>query len=113
MMRLAGAFSGMILFAMAFTEVSAGQGIATANLPAQPRPKSSGAAFETSFVDVAKEAGLTARFVQGNPIRKKFIIEANGTGVAFLDFDNDGLLDVFLVNGSRMDAFAKGQEPTN
>jgi hypothetical protein len=46
-------------------------------------------------------------------LRKKYIVEANGTGVAFLDFNGDGLLDVFLVNGSGFQPFTKGQEPTN
>ncbi|HYO80368.1 MAG TPA: CRTAC1 family protein, partial [Bryobacteraceae bacterium] len=49
--------------------------------------------------DVAATAGLTAPSLQGHPRNKKYIVEANGTGVAFVDFDNDGWLDVFLVNG--------------
>src|SRR5262249_7443739 len=61
----------------------------------------------------AKEAGLTMKFTYGDENRKKYILEANGSGVAFLDFDNDGLQDVFLVNGSRLDGFTKGQEPHN
>src|SRR4029078_7210042 len=36
-----------------------------------------------------------------------------GTGVAFLDYDNDGWPDIFLVNGSTLDGFPKGQEPSN
>lgn len=87
------------------------QGIASGNAPAVPRPKLSGKPFDAKFVEVAREAGLTARFVQGHPSNKKYIIEANGTGVAFLDFDNDGLLDVFLVNGSRFEP--GGHAPTN
>lgn len=43
------------------------------------------------------------RFTSGDEIRKKYIVEANGSGVAFLDYDSDGLLDLFLVNGSRLD----------
>jgi hypothetical protein len=89
------------------------QGIATTNSPAAARQKFSGRPFPATFVDVAKEAGLTAKFVQGQPDRKKYIIEANGTGVAFLDYDNDGLLDIFTVNSTRFVPFDKGQEPTN
>jgi len=33
--------------------------------------------------------------------------------VAFYDYDNDGWLDIFLVNGSRLEGFAKGQEPSS
>ena len=103
----------MIPLALVFAEICLGQGIATANLPPLPRAKASSLPFDASFTDIAREAGLTARFIQGHPLRKKYIIEANGTGVAFLDFNNDGRLDVFLVNGSRIEPFPKGQEPTN
>jgi hypothetical protein len=43
---------------------------------------------------------------------KKYILEANGSGVAFLDYDNDGRLDIFIVNGSQFDV-AKGEAPVN
>ena len=61
---------------------------------------------------MAAQAGLTMKFTYGDE-RKKYIVEANGSGVAFLDYDNDGLQDIFLVNGSRLEGFPKGQEPTN
>lgn len=108
-------FSIAVLIPVSFslTGICFCQGVATSNLPAAPRPKPSGSPFQSSFADVAVQAGLTARFVQGNPLSKKYIIEANGTGVAFIDFNNDGLLDVFLVNGARFDQAPKSQEPTN
>src|SRR5215470_2973838 len=50
------------------------------------------------FTDVTREAGITwAQFSGESPDR--FLIETMGGGVAFLDFDGDGLLDIFLVNG--------------
>lgn len=50
------------------------------------------------FVDVTGQAGITWRqFAGESPDR--FLIETMGGGVAFLDFDGDGLLDIFLVNG--------------
>jgi enediyne biosynthesis protein E4 len=52
-------------------------------------------------------------FESGNEQSKKYIIEANGSGVAFLDYDNDGRQDIFLVNGSRLEGFANGKAPTN
>ena len=56
------------------------------------------------FKDIASQAGLTAwKHVMGTP-EKKFIIEANGSGVCLLDYDNDGWLDIYLVNGSTYDA---------
>ncbi|MBI1895928.1 MAG: CRTAC1 family protein [Acidobacteria bacterium] len=87
--------------------------MATGNVPAAARAKFSGLPFPVSFVDVARDAGLTAKFVLGRSDRKQYIVEANGMGVAFLDYNQDGRLDIFLVNGSRFEPFAKGQEPTN
>ncbi len=56
------------------------------------------------FEDIARQAGLTSwKHVMGTP-EKKFIIEANGSGVCLLDYDNDGWLDIYLVNGSTYDA---------
>lgn len=89
------------------------QGIASGSAPAAARPRLSGLPFRASFVDVAYEAGVRARAVQGDPKKKKYIIEANGTGIGFIDYNNDGRLDIFLVNGSRLASFPAGQEPTN
>ena len=36
--------------------------------------------------------------IAGNPVSKKYIIEANGTGLAAIDYDRDGWLDLFVVN---------------
>ena len=52
------------------------------------------------FMNIAKKAGLTTwRRTAGSP-EKNFILEAKGAGVALLDYDNDGWLDIYLVNGS-------------
>jgi hypothetical protein len=102
---------GLILVVSAAAMPLSGQGIASGNAASVPRSKFSGRPFPASFVDAAREAGLRMKFILGRPDKKKYIVEANGTGVAFLDFDNDGLLDIFLVNGSRFEPFAKGQEP--
>ena len=56
------------------------------------------------FEDIAKQAGLTTwKHVMGAP-EKQFIIEANGSGLCLLDYDNDGWLDIYLVNGSTYEA---------
>ncbi len=65
------------------------------------------------FVDIAERAGLTAKTEAGGEQVKKYIIETTGSGAAFFDFDNDGWPDIFLVNGSRLEGFPKGQEPTS
>ena len=64
------------------------------------------------FVDVAQQAGLGAFVnVQGSP-RKDYILESFGGGAAFLDYDNDGWLDVLLVRGSTIeDYLTKGGDP--
>lgn len=54
------------------------------------------------FDDVAARSGIRAQMRCGGP-GKDFIPEANGSGVAWLDYDRDGLLDLLIVNGSTMD----------
>ncbi len=69
--------------------------------------------FPFNFVDVAERAGLSEVITYGGIERKKYIIETNGCGVAFFDYDGDGWMDVLLLNGTRLEGFPKGQEPTN
>jgi hypothetical protein len=67
-----------------------------------PRP-SANAAPGVSFTDVTQASGLGGfRFVSGTPA-KDYIIEAPGAGCAFVDYDNDGWLDIYLINGSTLD----------
>ena len=58
------------------------------------------------FADVAPQAGLTARNVNGSGTRKQYIVESTGSGVAVIDYDNDGWPDVFLVNGTSLPSAA-------
>ena len=55
---------------------------------------------EIRYEDIGSAAGLSFRHVAADPDRKEYIIETTGSGVALLDYDQDGLLDIFLVNGS-------------
>jgi hypothetical protein len=66
-----------------------------------------------AFTNTAAEAGLTAVTVYGGKQTNKYLLETTGCGVALLDYDGDGWLDVFLVNGTTLEGFPKGQEPTN
>ena len=84
------------------------QGIATQGAAPVARPEASGRPFAVTFKDVAAEVGLRARFVSGGEATKRYIVEANGTGVAFTDFDNDGWDDIFLVNSSALGTPAAG-----
>jgi len=54
------------------------------------------------FVDVAAEAGLTRPLLSGRP-DKDHLLDSAGAGAAFLDYDRDGRLDIYLVNGWRLD----------
>src|SRR3970040_921490 len=90
-----------------------GQGSATRNPAAAPKSAFSGKPFAVRFSDVAKAAGIGMKLVFGSDESKKYIIEANGTGAAMVDYDGDGWLDIFLVNGSTIAGFPKGKEPTS
>jgi hypothetical protein len=68
-----------------------------------PRGKASGLPFDARLTDVAFRAGLMAPIVYGGVDRNDYILEAIGCGAAFLDYDNDGWLDVFLLSGTRWD----------
>jgi hypothetical protein len=82
-------------------------------LDADKRPITAGGFVDSGpivFQDVAEKAGLAGwHHVMGTPA-KKFILETVGSGVALLDYDNDGWLDIYLVNGSTYDAIA-GKQP--
>src|SRR5207248_2693876 len=91
---------GCLTFAQQPGESAASQ----SSLPAPPK---------INFVDIAARAGLVAKTVAGNEKIKRYIIKTTGSGVAFFDYDNDGWPDVFLVNGSTLAGFPKGQEPTS
>ena len=79
-----------------------GQGISTRNITPSPRGKPSGLPFHARFVDVAEEAGLHSPTTFGESDRKSWIIETAGCGAAFIDYDNDGWLDVFILSGTRL-----------
>jgi hypothetical protein len=66
-----------------------------------------------SFLNVARESGLNAKTIYGGEHKNKFLLETTGCGVAFYDYDNDGWLDIFLVNGTRLEGFPAGSEPTS
>ena len=62
------------------------------------------------FVDIAKQGGVAKfKHKSGGP-QKTTIIETPGSGVALLDYDNDGWLDIYILNGSTVPALL-GKEP--
>jgi hypothetical protein len=96
-----------------------GLALALAALP--PLLRAEGACpWPVSLVDVAANAGLVHPSIYGGVERKRFIIETNGAGVAFVDYDADGWLDAFVLSGTRLEegarreaAFPPGQAPSN
>jgi len=66
-----------------------------------------------NFVNVARESGLNVKTIFGGEHKNKYLLETTGCGVAFYDYDNDGWLDIFLVNGSRLEGFPAGQAPSS
>ncbi len=87
---------------------------APAQYDAQKRPITAGGFVSKGtvvFQDIAKQAGLTAWNHKMGVPEKNFIVETNGSGVALLDYDNDGWLDIYLVNGSTFDALDGKEEP--
>jgi hypothetical protein len=71
-----------------------------ASIPASGKPAAN--AFST-FTDVAKQAGLTAKMYYGIPEAVTYIVEEMGGGCAFVDYDNDGWMDIFIVGGRTLD----------
>ena len=64
-----------------------------------------------NFVDITSELGINFRYLASHT-SKKYLIETMGSGVALLDYDNDGRLDIFVVNGAPLsDPTAKGTIP--
>ena len=84
------------------------QGISSRGMKPQPRGKPSGRPFLAHFTDVAKQAGLSEPIVYGGVETKNYIVEVVGAGVAFIDYDNDGWMDLFVLNGTRLEGDLPG-----
>jgi enediyne biosynthesis protein E4 len=96
------------LLALSAARPAFGQGISSRGVKPQPRGKPSGRPFQARFTDVAKQAGLVEPIIYGGADSKSYIIEVVGSGVAFLDYDNDGWLDVLILSGTRLEGAPSG-----
>jgi hypothetical protein len=79
------------------------QGVASRGVRPTPRSKPSGIPFHAKFTDVAAAAGLKHPAIYGPEDHKNYILEVVGCGVAFFDYDNDGWLDILMLNGTRLE----------
>ena len=97
---------------LALSGIRAGaQGISSRSVKPLPRGKPSGLPFHARFTDIARAAGLDAPTIYGGVDTKQAIIETTGCGAAFIDYDNDGWLDIFVLCGTKLDGDPK--EATN
>jgi hypothetical protein len=71
------------------------------------------AALTFAFTNIARTAGLDGLTVYGGAASNKYLLETTGTGVAAIDYNKDGWLDLFFVNGSTLEGFPAGQAPVN
>ena len=91
---------------LAFLALSAdafAQGVSSRAVKPQPRGKPSGLPFGARLTDVARAAGLTHPSVYGGVDSKRYIVEVVGGGVAFIDYDNDGWMDLLVLGGTRLE----------
>ncbi len=80
-----------------------GQGVSGRAVKAQPRGKPSGIPFNAGFTDIASQAGLREPLIYGGAEKKTYILETVGCGCAFIDYDNDGWLDIFTLSGQLLE----------
>jgi hypothetical protein len=84
------------------------QGVSTHTAKPVARQAPSGRPFDARFVDVSSAAGLHAPTIYGGVESKKYILESTGCGCAFVDYDNDGWMDLFLLSGTRLEGAPAG-----
>jgi enediyne biosynthesis protein E4 len=87
--------------------------IATTRAQSPSSSSTAASALPFSFTNIARQAGLTAQTIYGGRDTNKYLLETTGCGVALIDYDRDGRLDIFLVNGTTLEGFPKGDEPTS
>ena len=86
---------------------------AAASQQADQKKPSSPSGLGVSFTNIARESGLNVKTIFGGEHKNKYLLETTGCGIAFYDYDHDGWLDIFVVNGWRLEGFPAGSEPTS
>src|SRR5919109_4280477 len=75
----------------------------------RPQPASQHATPGVTYRDVTNASGLSGfKHLSGTPA-KNYIIEATGSGVTVFDFDTDGYVDIYLINGSSLERIQRGE----
>src|SRR5258705_4711542 len=95
------------LFALPIAAHAQQSGMASRDVKPVPFGKPSGLPFHARFINIAQQAGLRSPVVYGPLGRTDFDLEAMGCSAAFLDYDNDGWLDVLILTGRRFDETPK------
>jgi hypothetical protein len=80
---------------------------------ALPQPANRPASASIHLIDIAEKAGITAKNASGDPAHKRFLVEMNGSGIGFFDYNNDGYPDLFVVNGTHFESTQENAAPTN
>jgi hypothetical protein len=93
---------------LTFALAAHGQGMASRGVKPSARGKPSGRPWISKLTNVAAQAGLNAPIVYGAEAGVKYISETTSGGLAFLDYDNDGWPDIFIVGGTRF-----GEDPAD
>ncbi len=102
------ASGAVIAGAQEWSQAQTTSGMADRNVAPQPRGKASGLPFHARFTDVAAHAGLHDPVIYGPVGKADYILESMGSGIAFIDYDNDGWLDVFVLSGTRREGPVAG-----
>jgi enediyne biosynthesis protein E4 len=129
LLRVHGLFSGFLIIAISIpcecraqqaqqpqpgaSGIAGGVGAAPV-YDEQQRPITAGGFVDSGtvvFEDITKAAGLSGWTHKMGVPQKNFIVETNGSGVGLIDYDNDGWLDIYLVNGSTFHALDGKEEP--
>jgi len=94
--------SGILLLSLSAVAIGQSRGKTAQRLTVHPYPATIDHAGPAWFENMAPQAGLIMRNVNGDPATKKYILETTGGGVAIFDYDHDGWPDIFLTNGQTL-----------